>query len=33
MRTERVYRPEAGDEGSYEYLVDLAAEAGRAQAG
>jgi hypothetical protein len=30
VRTDRVYRPEAGDEGSYEYLVDLVAEAGRA---
>jgi hypothetical protein len=30
VHTDRVYRPEAGDEGSYEYLVDLAAEAGRA---
>lgn len=30
VRTERVYRPEAGDRRSYEYFVDLAAEAARA---
>jgi hypothetical protein len=30
VRTERVYRPEAGDSQSYEYFVDLAAEAARA---
>jgi hypothetical protein len=30
VRTERVYRPEAGDRQSYEYFVDLAAEAARA---
>jgi hypothetical protein len=30
VRTERVYRPEAGDSPSYEYFVDLAAEAARA---
>jgi hypothetical protein len=30
VRTERVYRPEAGDRHSYEYLVDLAAAAAHA---
>lgn len=30
VRTERVYRPGAGDPQSYEYFVDLAAEAARA---
>jgi len=30
VRTDRVYRPEAGDDRSYEYLVELAAEAGQA---
>lgn len=30
VRTDRVYRPDRGDAASYEYLVDLAAEAGRA---
>lgn len=30
VRTERLYRPEAGDSQSYEYFVDLSAEAARA---
>lgn len=30
VRTDRVYHPQAGDSRSYEYFVDLAAEAGRA---
>jgi hypothetical protein len=30
VRADRVFRPEEGDERSYEYLVELTAEAGRA---